>query len=180
MNERTFTGSIERLQRPERLAALEVPRVVGLCLDGVAATTLLDVGCGSGIFAGTFCGRGLFCTGLDLNEGMLRATREAAPATRVAQAAAENLPFTDASFDMAFMAHVLHEVDDPAIALAECARVARRRVAVLEWPYEEGTMGPPLAHRLKPEDVAAAGKRAGLVTITPVVLKSVVLYLMDL
>ncbi len=59
------------------------------------------------------------------------------------------------------MGLVLHETDDAAQALAEARRVARLRVAVLEWPYRDDEMGPPLAHRLSAEAVPTLRARPG-------------------
>jgi ubiquinone/menaquinone biosynthesis C-methylase UbiE len=179
MNERTFVGNIARLRRPERIAALEVPRVLDFCMDGANPASVLDLGCGSGIFSEAFCARGLFCAGVDFNAAMLLATRDFVPLSHLAQAVSDLLPFSNASFDLVFMAHLLHEVDNPAITLRECRRVARRRIAVLEWPYRQEELGPPLAHRLSPEKIAAAVSEAGLARVRPVVLKAMSLYLID-
>ena len=54
MHERRFTGDVERLRAPERIARLEVDRVVNLCLEGTRVDNVLDVGTGSGIFAEAF------------------------------------------------------------------------------------------------------------------------------
>jgi ubiquinone/menaquinone biosynthesis C-methylase UbiE len=179
-NEKTFSGNIERLRRPERMAVLEVPRVTELCLAGISAATVLDIGCGSGIFSEAFMARGLFCASVDFNPDMLRATRGFVINAHVAAATAEQIPFPDKSFDLVFMAHLLHEVDDPAITLKEASRVCKKRIAVLEWPYREEEIGPPLHHRLKPEDVGAAALKVGLKSVKPIILKSLVLYLIDL
>jgi ubiquinone/menaquinone biosynthesis C-methylase UbiE len=180
MNEKTFVGDIERLRRPERVAALEVPRVVDLCLDNGGSHTLLDIGCGSGIFLEAFAARGLFCASVDLNPAMLGATRRFVSGARVAAAIAESLPFAAKTFDVVFLAHILHEVDNPAIALAECGRVARHRIAVLEWPFREQEMGPPLLHRLSPEALGSAIAKAGLEKVRPVQLTAMSLYLIEI
>jgi ubiquinone/menaquinone biosynthesis C-methylase UbiE len=180
MNEKTFHGDIERLRRPERLAALEVPRVAGLCLDDTAISSALDIGCGSGIFSEAFCGRGLFCAAIDLNPAMLAAARSFAPQAHVAAALDDKLPFADKSFDLVFMAHLLHEVDDPAATLAECGRVAKKRIAVLEWPYRQQEMGPPLEHRLSEEAIAKAALDVGLAKAQPMLLTHLVFYRFDL
>ena len=179
-NERTFSGDIERLRRPERMAVLDVPRVIDLCLAGISAVTVLDIGCGSGIFSEAFVSRGLFCASADFNSEMLRATKGFAPGAHVAAAAAENLPFADKSFDLVFMAHLLHEVDDPATTLKEASRVCKKRIAVLEWQYRQEEIGPPLGHRLRPEVVAVAAVNAGLPKVRPAVLKAMVLYIIDI
>jgi SAM-dependent methyltransferase len=54
----------------------------------------------------------------------------AAPAV---QAAAEALPFADASFDAAMAVLTLHHWDDWRAGCAELRRVARERVAVFSW-----------------------------------------------
>jgi ubiquinone/menaquinone biosynthesis C-methylase UbiE len=178
-NEKTFSGNIERLRRPERMAVLEVPRVVDLSIKGINPANVLDIGCGSGIFLEAFGSRGLFCAGIDFNPHMLRATRGFVTGARVAAATAEHLPFANKSIDLVFVAHVLHEVDDPAITLKEALRVCKKRISVLEWQYREEEIGPPLGHRLKPEDVGATALKVGLKSVKPIILKSLVLYLIE-
>ncbi len=48
MHEKRFEGDMERLRNPERLARLEVDRVVALCLEGTIIKNMLDVGTGTG------------------------------------------------------------------------------------------------------------------------------------
>jgi ubiquinone/menaquinone biosynthesis C-methylase UbiE len=83
------------------------------------------------------------------------------PGADLREGIAEKLPFADGSFDLVFLGHVLHETDHPADALSEARRVARLRVAVLEWPYQEEEHGPPLTHRLEPSVILALAKAAG-------------------
>ena len=59
MHERRFAGSPGMLHSPERLALLEIERVVSLCLEEFPAASVLDVGTGSGLFAKGFAARGL-------------------------------------------------------------------------------------------------------------------------
>ena len=179
-NEKTFSGNIERLRRPERMAVLEVPRVVDLSIKGINPASVLDIGCGSGIFLEAFSSVGLFCAGIDFKPEMLHATRGFVLNARVAAATAGQNPFPDKSFDLVFMAHLLHEVDDPAITLKEACRMCKKRIAVLEWQYREEEMGPPLHHRLSPDTMGAAVKNAGLKSVKPIILKCLVLYLIDL
>ena len=176
MNERRYQGEIERLRAPERLARLEVGRVVDTTLAGIAAKTVFDVGAGSGVFAETFAERGLDVTGVDINAAMVDAARLLVPGAHFEVAPAEALPFPDQSFDLGFLGLVLHEADDLLKALAEARRVARQRVAVLEWPYRQEEMPPPLAHRLQPEAVEALARQAGYRAFEAVLLTHTVLY----
>lgn len=162
-HERRFHGEPTRLRSDERLARLEVPRVVALCLEGLTRPRVLDIGTGSGVFAEAFAAAGLEVVGVDPNETLLALAREHAPTARFEAGAAETLPFADRSFDLVFLGHVLHETDEPLQALEEARRVARTRVAVLEWPHEgrQPEHGPPLEHRLRVETVLNLAARAG-------------------
>ena len=150
MHERRFSGDIARLRSPDRVAKLQVEVVVELCLDGEHFDQLIDVGTGSGLFAELFMKHNLAVTGVDANPGMLTAAKSYVPNGIFLQATAEDLPFAKGSFDLAFYGLVLHEADDPLWVLQCAHRVSRKRVCVLEWPYREGQMGPPLADRISP------------------------------
>lgn len=170
---------VQKLRSPERLARLEVERVVSTSLDGVGARSVLDVGTGSGIFAEAFAGRGLAVTGVDVQEAMLEAARRYVPAARFERAASEALPFPDGSFDLCFLGLVLHETRQPGRAIQEAHRACIGRTAILEWPYEAQPAGPPLGDRLRAETVAGWAAHAGFAAVKTVPLSVLVLYLLD-
>ena len=176
MNERTFHGGIERLRDPGRVALLEVERVVDLSLEGIEAKNALDVGTGSGIFAEAFAAHGLSVAGIDTNPEMVTVAGEHVPSGDFREAPAEAIPYPDGSFDLVFLGHILHEADDTVKALREARRVAQERVVVLEWPYYDEEKGPPLAHRLMPEQVTALAQEAGFDKIETVPLTHMVLF----
>ncbi len=161
MHDRRFKADIEKLRAPGRVALLEVERVVALCLENLDIKKVLDVGTGSGIFAEAFAARKLEVTGIDANPEMIKAVQRLLPAVHFQEAVAEHIPYSDATFDLVFLGHLLHETDDRLQALSEARRVARLRVAILEWPYQDEEIGPPLAHRLKPEEITALAQQAG-------------------
>ncbi|MCX6122332.1 MAG: class I SAM-dependent methyltransferase [Ignavibacteriales bacterium] len=176
MHERRFHGEIERLRTPQRLALLEVERVVDLCLEGIQATNVLDVGTGSGIFAEAFSKRGMNVTGIDPNPEMLKAAKDFVPAGKFQQGTIEEIPFKDKSVDLVFLGHVLHESDNIVKALSESKRVAKQKVCVLEWPYKQEESGPPLEHRLKSEEILTAVKQAGFSSVETIQLLHMVLF----
>jgi ubiquinone/menaquinone biosynthesis C-methylase UbiE len=176
MHERRFPGSPGMLRSAMRVELLEVGRVVDLCLEAFAAESVLDVGTGTGLFAEAFAGRGLEIAGIDANPVMVEAARRLVPEGRFRHAPAEVIPHGTGTFDLVFMGLVLHETDDRRQALGEARRVARLGVAALEWPYEAEAYGPPLAHRLKPEEVETMAQEAGFGRFDRVPLAHTVLY----
>jgi len=180
MHERRFNREIERLRDPERIARLEVERVVNLVLENLTGVqSVLDVGTGSGLFAEQFAAKRLQVTGLDANLDMLPVAQQYVPSGSFQEGIAEKIPFPDASFDLVFMGLLLHETDDILAALSEAHRVARKRLAILEWPDEEQTYGPPLEHRLSFEKITSLAKQAGFKEVKHLRLENLSLYLAD-
>jgi ubiquinone/menaquinone biosynthesis C-methylase UbiE len=169
-HERRFPLGADKLRTPERLAVLERERVILLCREGSRIASALDVGTGTGVFAEAFAGASLRVTGIDPNAGFLDVARRRVRNVEFLEGIAERLPFENGSFDLVFLGQVLHETDDPAAALREARRVARRRVALLEWPYRSEEIGPPLAHRMEPSKILEFAKRAGFLSIEKIEL----------
>jgi ubiquinone/menaquinone biosynthesis C-methylase UbiE len=178
-HEHRFHGDAERLRSPERLALLEVDRVVTLAAQGLTVTRVLDIGTGTAIFAQAFAAQGFTVAGIDANPALLEVARRLVPEVEFRVAAAEALPYGDLAFDLAFLGLVLHEADDPLAALREARRVSAGRVVVLEWPYEVEEHGPPLEHRLDPGKVSQLAAHAGLGPVEHIRLTHTDLYQMD-
>ncbi len=180
MHERRFNREIERLRDPERVARLEVQRVVDLTLENLeSAKTVLDVGTGSGLFAENFSAHGLAVTGIDANPEMLPAARQYVPSGTFREGVAEELPFEDGSFNLVFMGLLLHETDDAWAALSEARRVASKRVAILEWSDEEQSSGPPREHRLSYEKITSLAQQVGFKKVEHIRLEHLTLYRID-
>jgi ubiquinone/menaquinone biosynthesis C-methylase UbiE len=172
-------NSIERLRSRERLERLEVERVVNLTLEGTPLHSVLDIGTGTGVFAEAIAQHGLAVTGIDVNPEMLDAARKHLPSGDFRQATADDLPFPNETFDLAFMGLVLHETDDLLKALQEAYRVSKKRVVVLEWPYEQQDFGPGIEERLRPENLETLGIQAGFARIEMIPLKALVFYRLE-
>jgi len=89
-------------------------------LASVPATRVLEVGCGSGNYAGALAATGRAVVGLEPSAAML--ARAPAALARV-RGRAEVLPFAPASFDLVFSVDVIHHVGDRGRFFAEAARV---------------------------------------------------------
>jgi len=180
MHEKRFHGNADALRSPERRTLLEVPRVLDLILTGITADSALDVGTGTGLFAEELAARGLSVVGLDANPDMVQRAGTLVPSVRFLEGTAEKLPFPDQSFDLVFLGQVLHEVEPPLAALKEAHRVARVRVAILEWPYREEEQGPPFAIRMEPKRVEAWARTAGFRKVQRRTLTRMELFLLDI
>jgi ubiquinone/menaquinone biosynthesis C-methylase UbiE len=180
MHERRFNREIERLRDPERVAWLEVKRVINLAMENLKGVqTVLDIGTGSGLFAEQFAVQGLQVTGLDANPEMMPFAQQFVPSGTFREGEAEQLPFPDGSFDLVFMGLLLHETDDALAAFREAHRVVLKRLVILEWSDEEQSFGPPREHRLSFEKIALLAKQAGFKEVQQIRLENLSLYRID-
>ena len=182
MHEKIYNHGMERLRDPARLALLELDRVIDLSMADLPAAPLsvLDIGCGTGVFAEAFLKRNCTTAGIDINQEMIAEAQRLVPRGNFKSGSAEKIPFEDHSFDIVFYGMVLHESDDLPSVLAEARRVTRLRVVAHEWPYVTAEKGPPLAHRLNPVDLAPAADKAGLGIMKTVQLQTLVVYRWDI
>lgn len=98
-------------------------------------TTLLDVGCGSGLAIQLAAKRGATVSGLDAAEGLLEVARDRSPEADIRHGDIEQLPFDDDSFDVVTAFNSVQYAADPTAALRDIRRVAKpgARVAVVTW-----------------------------------------------
>lgn len=103
-------------------------RLVCRGLDLRPGTSLLDVGCGTGWFTRRFAHAGLAVTGLDLDRDALAFAHAHLPGdVALVEGDARRLPFADRAFEQAVAIASLCFVDEWPQAIAEIARVSRRR-----------------------------------------------------
>jgi len=142
-------------------------------LAGVrAGQRVIDVGCGPGALMAELVTRlgAAAVAGVDPSESFVDAARARHPGADVRLAAAEDLPFEDATFDAAIAQLVVHFMPDPVAGLREMARVTRPEgvVAACVWDHA-GAQGPlglfwDAARELDPnvhDESALAGAREG-------------------
>jgi SAM-dependent methyltransferase len=113
-------------------------------LGGVAGKQVLDFGCGHGMAAVLFAKRGGLVTGFDLSAAYVEEAKARARANgvqvRFLQAAAEELPFLDQTFDAVWGNAILHHLDLD-VAGAELSRIMKPGgVAVFCEPWGENPL----------------------------------------
>ncbi|WP_255657184.1 class I SAM-dependent methyltransferase [Actinoplanes sp. L3-i22] len=89
-----------------------------------SATTVLDLGAGTGKFTELLVTAGFDVIAVEPSAGMRAELADAVPAATVHDGTAERIPLPDASADAVVMAQAWHWVD-PALAVPEIARVLR-------------------------------------------------------
>ena len=92
-------------------------------------STVLELGCGTGIYTTHLVKSSIKFYGLDISRGMLRrvATKIDSDKTLFVEADAEHLPFRDASFDVVLSVNTIEHLDDIPMALKEMKQVCRDR-----------------------------------------------------
>jgi ubiquinone/menaquinone biosynthesis C-methylase UbiE len=94
----------------------------------IADSTVLDVGCGSGLFF-THASKAKILVGVDVSHKLLLKAKEQTHALEnisVLQADADHLPFCPGVFDAVFAFTVLQNMPDPSETLCEIKRVAKK------------------------------------------------------
>jgi len=151
---------LERLNDPERLKDIP-PQWIWDKLNVKKASTVVDLGAGTGFFSRQFAGmpgvNKIYA--LDISEKMIEYMR-----IRVNPQYPQIIPMImdEASIplpadmaDVLIMINLHHEFHDPHAILAECRRVLKpgARMAIVDWAKKETEHGPPLEKRYTVETV---------------------------
>jgi SAM-dependent methyltransferase len=110
-------------------------------LAPVTEGRVLDVGCGPGVLTAELVRRhgADRVDAIDPAPGFVAAARERLPGVDVRLGHAEDLPYADGSYEVAFAQLVVHFMQDPVRGLSEMARVARGGlVAACVWDHGGG------------------------------------------
>jgi len=127
---------LRALHTPDKLVEESLAKTLGKAPLGA----VLDIGTGTGRMAELFADSAERITALDKNLEMLRIARaklQHLPTSQVelVQGDFADLPFAAESFDTVLLHQVLHFAQDPALPLAEAARVTRPqgRIAIVDF-----------------------------------------------
>jgi SAM-dependent methyltransferase len=104
-------------------------------VEPLAGKKLLDAGCGAGQVLSSAGTRGAVVSGLDASGPLLEVAGRRTPSADLQIGDIETLPFDDESFDVVTAFNSIQYAVDPAVAVAELARVCRSggHVAIGIW-----------------------------------------------
>jgi len=111
--------------------------------EEVKGRTVLDAGCGTGIFSVIFANNGARrVTGIDISEGSLNTAQSLKEKFGLENTEFEKqdmlrLPYDDASFDIVWAWGTVHHTTDPLLAVDELIRVLRHEGAILLAVYKK-------------------------------------------
>ena len=118
--------------------------------------SVLDIGCGAGLYCRMAAERGAVVYGVDATAMLLGIARRRVPLADLRQADMEELPFPDDSFHVVTAFNALPYAESPLGALREAKRVARPNAAVV------------MAVTGMPEQVQTSGYLTALGSLLPV------------
>jgi ubiquinone/menaquinone biosynthesis C-methylase UbiE len=102
-----------------------IPRLLEAAAGG-QGMSVLDVGAGPGYVAAAAKERGAVPIGLDFSKQMVSIAKKIFPSIEFREGDAQNLPFSDGSFDRVLANFALLHLSDPGRACAEACRVLKR------------------------------------------------------
>ncbi|HEX3368757.1 MAG TPA: class I SAM-dependent methyltransferase [Candidatus Cybelea sp.] len=114
------------------------PEAVDAALQGLgnaAALTIADIGAGTGISSRLFAQRGATVIAVEPNERM-RTQAQPHPNVEWREGSAQQTGLPDKSVDLVVICQAFHWFATPE-AMLELARIARRRVAILQYERDE-------------------------------------------
>ncbi len=139
-------------------------RVLGDLGIDPAGKTVVDIGCGGGLFAEEFARLGAHVIGVDPSSSSLETARAHASASGLSldyrQGTGEKLPLDDASVDIACCVDVLEHVNDLDAVLAETSRVPASQ-RCLSVRHDQSHWIEPIRNDQALSGVAAHGLDAG-------------------
>lgn len=145
--------------------------LVRAAVGEVTGRQVLEAGCGTGRFGQTLADAGATVSGLDRSAAMVAIAAQRLAAVVVGDA--HRLPFAGGTFAATVAVAVLEFVADPAVVVAEMARVTASDGAIVlgalnpdspwGWAHRRALGRPPWvdARFLTPEELAAMGRRHG-------------------
>jgi ubiquinone/menaquinone biosynthesis C-methylase UbiE len=114
--------------------------------------SLLDVGCGAGMFASMASERGLLVSGIDASDALIAIARKRTPAAHFRIGDLEDLPFPEGLFDAVTGFNAFQFAANPVVALSAAKRAAKKGspVVIVIWADHESSDAASVVAALAP------------------------------
>lgn len=162
---------LDNPQRREMLPPGKTLQMLGLQEGDIIA----DIGCGIGYFsipAAEIVGDSGRVFGLDLSVEMIEELDHKIETNnlqniRTIITGEDDLKLCDESVNFAFIANVLHELNEIPPIMKEVRRILKNhgKIVVLEWKKAESDYGPPIEHRIANDLVVQLLQQSGFKNI---------------
>ena len=146
-----------------RIEEQQIPTYEAVLGAAGLGDSVLDVGCGTGVFLRLCADRGAAVAGLDATDALLARARTRVPEADLRLGDMQSLPFPDRAFDLVTGFTSFFYADDVVAALREAARVSRRSVAITTFGDPARCDVLPAGSDWRPEILDALLPQAGLV-----------------
>ncbi len=170
MSPKDDTDKKHKLDNPQRREMLPPGKTLQI-LGLQEGDFIADIGCGIGYFsipAAEIVGDSGRVFGLDLSVEMIEELDHKIETNdlqniRTIISGEDDLKLCDESVNFAFIANVLHELNEIPTMLKEVMRILKNqgKIVVLEWKKEESNYGPPVEHRIADSVVMQLLKESG-------------------
>ncbi|MFC1696826.1 class I SAM-dependent methyltransferase [Nanoarchaeota archaeon] len=104
---------------------IEIPATLSF-IDKVKGKKIIDLGCGSGIYADLLIKKGAKVFGIDISKKLIEIAKQEVPKGKFKVANFEKLPYKKHTFDIAISALALHYVKDWNKVFKEVNRVLKK------------------------------------------------------
>ncbi len=169
MHEKKFDPKkLEKLNNPQRLQDIP-PAYIWSKLNRPKADVLLEIGAGTAFFSVAFLqlAKPSKMYACDVSGVMLNWVHEHIvpnfPGIIPVQSEENSIPLADEIADVVFTINLHHELDNPALILAEAFRTLKPggTVFIVDWKKQSMAEGPPTDIRCAPEQVMEQLLNAG-------------------
>ncbi len=129
-----LANSYENWSRSSKGLRMEsfIEKMISETLKPFKHESVLDIGCGSGNHLLLARRLGMDITGIDASPYMISLARNRlGNQCELKKAKAEDIPYEDNEFDLAFLINTLEFLDDPLPVLEEAGRVAKRGIFIV-------------------------------------------------
>ena len=99
--------------------------IISDLLGSVKGKTVLDVGCGCGVFSRFYHKKGAKVFALDFSPIMIKFAKKTSPDLKVVQASGEHLCFKKGIFDIIIALDVIEHLNNPIFMLQEISRILK-------------------------------------------------------